>query len=206
VSARLAGVVGLVIVVGGCGSSAPDDQCGQVQPCGGDIRGTWKTAGSCINPPEVLSKITAPLGLMCPAGSAPSLARSSSNRSLSSTFNDDGTFDGTSVLTGTLVVDVPASCLGGGACADLQAALQPLVSPSTGFIAATCTGTATCTCDITNGGISHMTGTYTTSGSVLEITSGGAVTDTDYCVSGSFLHFINLDGSTVITDSLQARQ
>jgi hypothetical protein len=127
---------------------------------------------------------------------------------VSASFRSNGTFSGTSTFSGMLDVQVPAACFGGGSsCADLDAALANAAGPGAGIVATACTGSDPCACTITEGGTSNVAGTYTTSGSILMTTpAGGDPTQTPYCVSGSYLHFLNLVASKVTSDAVLARR
>jgi hypothetical protein len=186
------------LVSSGCGGEGGKarDLCGRVQPCGGDVVGTWKPAGSCFDPTTVLAQVESRLDLTCPSGVTLSLTSSTLNRDLSATFAADGTYSGTSVTTGTLAFEVPGACLNGGTCRDLEGALGNI------FDAPGCAGDATCACSVTQNLNSTETGTYTTSGWVIETTpSGGATSPSNYCVAGNQMHFINVDPSTPVVPS-----
>jgi hypothetical protein len=191
------------LVSSGCGGEGGKtrDLCGRVQPCGGDVVGTWKPAGSCFDPTTVLAQVASGLELTCPSGVTLSLTSSTLNRDLSATFAADGTYSGMSVTTGMLAFEVPGACLNGGTCRDLEGALGNV------FDAVVCTGgtsagDATCACSVTQDLNNTETGTYTTSGWVIETTpSGGATSPSDYCVDGNQLHFINVDPSTPVVPS-----
>jgi hypothetical protein len=191
------------LVSGGCGGAGGTarDVCGHVQPCGGDVVGTWKPAESCFDPTAVLAQVASRLELTCPRGVTLSLMSSTLNRDLSATFAADGTYSGMSVTTGMLAFEVPGACLNGGTCRDLEDALGNT------FDTVSCTGgtsaaDTTCDCSVTQGLNSTETGTYTTSGWVIETTpSGGATSPSNYCVVANQMHFINLDPSTPVAPS-----
>jgi hypothetical protein len=186
------------LVSNSCGGEAGKarDLCGRVQPCGGDVVGTWKPAGSCYDPTVVLAQVASSLGLVCPSGVTLSLTSSTLNRDLSATFASDGTYSGMSVTTGMLAFEIPGACLGGQACQDVATALGAT------FDAASCTGDASCACSATQNLTGNETGTYTVSGWVLETApSGGAPTQTNYCVTGNQMHFVNVDPATPVVPS-----
>lgn len=195
--ARLACVIAAAATGCGGGGGGGDDTggaCGEVAPCGGDIVGTWAPAGSCVSPAPFLRTLGAQLGLTCPAGRPTTLGPSTVGRRISTSLAADGTYTGSSELSGSLNVDIPASCLDGGTCVDLDAAFRAMIDPARGIVEAGCTGAATCACSLVESASSSEAGTYTTSGSILQtVNADGTATQTDYCVRGTRLHFINLD-------------
>ena len=91
---------------------------------------------------------------------------------------------------------MPGACLGGGTCRDLEAQLAGI------FDTPSCTGDTACACSVTQDLNSTETGTYTVSGWLLETApSAGAATQTNYCVTGNQLHFINVDPATPVVPS-----
>jgi hypothetical protein len=105
-------------------------------------------------------------------------------------FQADGSYS-SSITTATVVEDigVPASCIGGATCAQLQADIN---MPKDGGAQpmGTCTATATgCACHVTQtSGPSSATGTYSTLGtSVTTIQTGGMPATSPYCVQGTTL-------------------
>jgi hypothetical protein len=193
--AVLLGATALAALLPACGGGADPGgtSCGTIQPCGGDVQGTWVPAGSCFNQARFVQTLSTMFGLSCPVGSPITLTHTTSDRSISSAFAA-GSYSGTSSFSGEIDIDVPAACLAvGGVCSDLDAVFAGLVGPAGGIEAVLCSGSTACACTIALGGSSSDTGTYSTSGSILEtVRSDGVVNQTDYCVSGSELHFISL--------------
>jgi hypothetical protein len=190
----------------GCGGGGDAQSCGRVSPCGGDVVGTWRAAGSCYDAGNFMAALTTQLALYCPPGVSLTQTASDADRAISAVFAADGTFSGTSTWSGSIQFQVPFACLPGSTCADLDVALGRLVDPSNGLVGTACTGTSDCSCTLSYGGTSSETGTFTISGSTLETAHDGVVTDTPYCVSGSTLHLDYLVGSKVTTDSVLARE
>jgi hypothetical protein len=212
-------VAPVAAVTSGCGGEGGQTRgsCGKVEPCGGDVVGNWKAAGSCFDPAAVLAQLGNEVGIDCPAGAMMTMTSSTLDRTISATFAAEGTYAGMSATTGTLAFDVPRACVVGRTCADLDGALAPLIQPGVIFDAASCTGDTTCSCSITENLGDTQSGTYTVSGSVLETmpSTASVATRTNYCVSGNLMHFINVDpapppGSspppTIISDVLLERQ
>lgn len=205
--------------VAGCGGAGGQTRgsCGKVEPCGGDVVGNWKSAGSCFDPAAVLTQLGDRLAVACPTGATMTVTSSTLNRTISSTFAAEGTYAGMSATTGTVGFDVPRACLGGRTCAELDPAFAPLIQPGVIFDAASCTGDTTCACSFMQNLGDTQSGTYTVSGTVLETmpSTASVPTPTNYCVSGNLMHFINIDpagppGSspppTVISDVLLERE
>jgi len=173
------------------GGGAGSDSCGQVEPCGGNIVGTWKLSDACANSAALNSDLSS---TTCPSATA-TLAGVTPTGSI--TFNSNMTYTITSAaINVSLDIGIPASCLNGETCAEVSAALQADVAGSS------CAGTSSCTCNATEtsylspSSTNSDSGTYMISGETVILTSSDANADTstmDYCVQGSDLHFVTID-------------
>lgn len=215
---RCGSFVGLAVLVASassCGSSSGGGGgvggplgCAQVEPCGGDVVGTWTLAASCIN----TGALSAMLASVCPGASASAAAPTISG---TLTFNSDLTYVANGV-TGTVAITevVPLSCTGDASCA---AFAQTLTAGATSPVSVNCSGSSTCTCAI-SGSMTTMTesGTYATTGTMLStIPTTGAQSDDPYCVKGSTLHVLSIDTTmnmgpmgqaTIESDTVAQRQ
>jgi hypothetical protein len=188
--------------VGGGGSR---EMCAEVEPCGGDVQGTWSTVASCSDPVSAKAAVLSLFGLSCPAGTDATLRSDTFARDIDTSFASDGTYSGTIVSSGTIRIDVPLGCLGSATCSDLDAGVRAMMAPAGPLVAGACTGGDTCACYLTQGNTISESGTYTLSGHVIEtIKADGTKSDTDYCVVGSRLHFLNVDTSSSRGPSGQA--
>jgi hypothetical protein len=181
------GVLAISLSIVGCGGGgAAAPHCAQVEPCGGDVVGTWKFAGACINN----AAVSAELAAVCPGAS---INVSSLSVSGSITFNSDLTYSGSSVtMAETATESIPLSCTGQASCAAL--------SMSSNGMTATCSGTSVCTCRVTAsasgtaaGGLGSA-GTYSTYGTTLTLQSSSTTTGS-YCVQGTELHLVSVDST-----------
>jgi hypothetical protein len=160
------------------GPDAGAASCGAVQPCGGDVVGTWKIVGSCVNPAALASDFVAAFGADCPQATA---TLNPNTPATLLTFAPNGYYTSggwqqTSILT------VPASCKNGRTCGALQLAFDD----DQRYEGANCSGTDDCTCFVAEnpwGG--HYSGPYDTTGLVLSL---GGTLNAHYCVQGSTLH------------------
>ncbi|HXX69504.1 MAG TPA: hypothetical protein VEK07_20135 [Polyangiaceae bacterium] len=176
---------------GSSGGGAGSDSCGQVEPCGGNIVGTWKLSDACANSAALDSEVSS---TSCPNTTA-SLASVTPTGSI--TFNSNMTYTITAAaIDVSLDIGIPAACLNGGSCAEVSAALQSELAGSS------CSGTSSCTCNATEtsylspSSTNDDSGTYTISGETVILTSSDANGDTstmDYCVQGNDLHFVAID-------------
>ena len=160
--------------------------CAQVEPCGGDVLGSWKLAAGCIN----TAALTATIAAVCPGASASAAAPTVAG---TLTFNSDSSYVATGVSETVAVTEVvPLSCTGQTSCA---AFAQTIMDSSTTPVPVTCTGSSTCTCTI-SASMTAMTesGTYYTAGTTLStIPTSGTQSNDDYCVKGSALHILSVD-------------
>ena len=162
---------------GGGGGVGGPLGCAQVEPCGGDVLGTWKLTAGCIN----TAALTATIAAFCPGASASAAALTVSG---TVTYNADMTYVASGVSEAVTVTEVvPISCTGQSSCA---AFAQSLIAGSTDPTeTATCTGSSTCTCKI-SGTTTLMTesGSYSTAATTLSMipATTGTQSDNDYCV------------------------
>jgi hypothetical protein len=127
----------------GCGGGSakpPPASCLAVQPCGGDVVGTWSFLGGCSD----LAALTEQLQLDCQGASV-----NSNPLSLSGllTFNADLSYTAsgwreTSAANETL----PLSCITATSCAAGNGTQHLNSGSATGIATTSCTGTSTCSC------------------------------------------------------------
>jgi hypothetical protein len=166
--------------------------CEAVEPCGGEVVGTWVVAGSCL-PVSGMANMSG-FGLGC------SEAPITGTLEVTGTWvaNADGTFKDQTHTTGDSQLQLPPSCLTVSGttttCDRLGGALQALGYASVTCADAASAGGCTCTAAVDQaGGLAMLvfgaasSGTYTTANNVLT-TSGGANANANayaYCVSGN---------------------
>jgi hypothetical protein len=198
-SAGPTGMVGSSPSTGGAGGGGSgslevtpvEADCEAVEPCGGEVVGTWVVAGSCL-PVSGIANMSG-FGLGCTE------APISGALEVTGTWaaNADGTFTDGTTTTGDSQIELPPSCLTVSGttttCDRLGGALQSL-----GYASVTCADAASgggCTCAATvdqTGGLAMLafgaasSGTYTTANNVLTASTGGADANAyAYCVSGN---------------------
>jgi hypothetical protein len=176
---------------GGSIEVAPvEADCEAVEPCGGEVVGTWVVAGSCL-PVSGMANMSG-FGLGC------TQAPITGALEVTGTWaaNADGTFRDETNTTGDSQLELPPSCLTVSGttttCDRLGGALQAL-----GYASVTCTDAASsggCTCAATvdqAGGLAMLgfgpasSGTYTTANDVLTASGGTSANAYAYCVSGN---------------------
>lgn len=177
-------LVGLA-TAGGCGDGkgggAPSG-CLQAQPCGGDVVGTWRFLGGCVNTDLLVGDLTA----QCPAwttGATIDIAGTA-------TFGTELSYSFDGMETIAITQNIPLSCTTFATCADVQADMQASMQDAV----VTCTGAATCNCVATTSTPrTVVTGTYAASGSSIVLTqsTSGSVNNDVYCVQGETLHLMS---------------
>lgn len=196
-----AAVVALAASTGACGGggqSAPPN-CLQVQPCGGDVVGSWSFLGTCYN----VQAQSAELAASCPGAKL-----NAAGVSLTGTFNfnADLTYTATNwhevfALNETL----PLSCAGTASCTESNGTETNVSNGSTVTVTTACSGTTTCACRI-NGmlTLSSDSGTYTTTGSLLDMFGGTTSGAFDYCVEEDRLHLLSVSSTGQIVSDIVA--
>jgi hypothetical protein len=169
---------------GGGGTHSPAS-CLQVQPCGGDIVGTWKLLGGCINAAAISDQVAA----ACPGASV----AASIDVTGTATFNADltYTFDVAEMISETQ--SLPLSCTGLASCTELQDRMMADNPDGT----VTCSGVETCACHTTiSSPTTTITGTYAISGTTVVQSRGASTTTNGYCVQGDMLHLMAVSATT----------
>ena len=167
--------------VSGCGGSA-DDACGRVQPCGGDVVGTWQLSSTCANPPPLPGKLCADA----------TVRHSSYDVSGTATFGADLSFSISATETGTIEVSVPATCLMMGAATQSCDQITPEVPSGVNVRCVESGDGCLCTFVLLSHDVGEA-GTYVTNGSMLtETPTNGAVATVGTCVAGDRLHVLTL--------------
>lgn len=167
------------------GSNIAGGPACSVDPCGGDITGTWNATEMCVDKSVLMAAFVEGTMGACPQAKLTTVSYPLTG---SFTFNTDSTYALSLTLSASIGVSIPSSCINVATCADLTGNFtsDPDVQ------SATCTGTSTCTCTITQmPDSSSETGTYSVSGTnLLTTATGSATTDTiGYCVKGTTLTF-----------------
>lgn len=192
-SSGAAGAGGSASGAGGAGTlevEPVEASCEAVQPCGGDVVGTWVVAGSCL-PVSGMADMSG-FGLGCTGAPVTGALEVTGTW----TANGDGSFTDGTTTAGDSTIELPAACLNVSGttttCDRLGGALQAL-----GYATVNCVNAASgggCTCSATaaqTGGLAMLvfgaasSGTYATASELVTTsTPTGSTTDYAYCVSG----------------------
>jgi len=186
----------MAVVVGACGGGGGGDgggTCGKVEPCGGDVTGTWKFTTGCLSS-TVLAMDASMVAPDCPGlavanAKVPAVGQA--------TFRQDTTYAITLLTSFQFDMRVPRACFSGLTCAQADELLQLdfAANPDPDLQSIHCTGSDPCVCTAVSKSMSFdETGTYMTAGTTLATrpTGGGADTQ-DYCVQGAELHLPVVD-------------
>jgi len=185
------------------GDAGPTAACGKIQPCGGDVVGSWMFVEECESGASVAA-MEANFASMAAASwcVGQTLVGIELLASGSLVFDAAGTYALDLTFDGTLDINLPADCLAGLSCDETTAGLQSQIDagtyqmPNVSHIS--CSGSSSCLCRATVGSSRSETGTYATAGSVVAFTAdSGAINGKSYCVAGNALHILTTTtGST----------
>lgn len=185
----------LSLLAASCGesSSGSSYHCGKVQPCGGDLVGTWTFKAACVDASAASSVVTSAMtgGVSC---STAMVQDTDSKVSGSLSFKSDSTYQNDMTLTTTVNVLLPSECLKFQGITVTCGQLNQVVASGaiTGIDSFKC-GAASggCSCAVVVTSKDTSSGTYTVAGNSVALSSspqGGG----DYCVQGNELHLISL--------------
>jgi hypothetical protein len=193
------------LLLAGCGDEAT---CGEVQPCGGDLTGSWRFVSACANDQAVNLQLARSI---C---SDATLHYESIKVEGASVYNADLSFSIEGTRSFSLRETVPLGCLTGPNDPTTCAELEQQTAQSMGVLSASCTGSDVCACRVEVSYTASITGTYMTSGTTLIDTTGGAAFPLEYCVRDNRLHFLELSTTvsmgpvgtaTIVTDTVLER-
>ena len=188
---RRAGMAALMAVAllaapgcgGGGGGNGGAVSCGKVDPCNGDVVGSWTIAGICTDPSELSAQIVR----FCPGFQFTVLDESISG---AMTLTADLNYSSTAVLRQKFRLVQPLDCpyTTAATCSDLDAFLHV-----EGEVTGTCTGTSVCTCDVEAvQPLLGAGGTYLISDTGLFFgEDNGTFGGGGYCVQDGALHFVS---------------
>ncbi len=173
----------------GSGGTGAGATCGTVEPCGGSLTGTWTLASECLN---VAALTTAAQQGICAQALVTSATASISGNA---TFNTNLSYSVSETVTGVVIYDIPSTCTSGLTCVDYGAYQSATLPAGESF---TCTGTTLCVCTQSVLSTTTDSGTYSTTGSNVVLTSAvsGTTNSGGYCVQGSTLHLVTVDPTT----------
>jgi hypothetical protein len=205
------GTVALTLVVSllGCGGGpsglppagimpAPAT-CGTVDPCGGDLTGTWKVLGGCLPSAGMAT------------GSCTQVRLLTLSYAGTLTFNSDMTYTATDFTETRAELDAtPVSCWGylNKTCAEEDEALKAQVGEGGSDLSyASCTGSTTCACTVaeTAATVVGGSGTYSLQGNLINFAAASAAGygGYSYCVQDGLLHLTSA-ATTTYSDGTQA--
>jgi len=169
------------------GSALTFGSCPAFAGCEGNIVGSWKYSGGCVEDALAEAK-----------QQCPDLVLTSIAGSLQGTITiGDTTLDRDVTAIFTAKIQLPASCTQGAPCAFVGPGIGQLLPNAT----ATCTGTGVCDCDVTITRNDKEQTTYTLAGTTLT-TQGGDVYEV--CAENGTLKHQQTAGTPLITGVYEA--
>jgi hypothetical protein len=176
-----------------CGGVSGSGGC-DVQPCGGNVVGSWRASSTCADQAAVNMQFLAAIAGDCPGATLSSVSYVPTGTLM---FGANMSYTAAIAMGVKFNMNLPASCLQGQTCPEVNTAIQSIVGTD-GITSATCTGSGSCTCAIAGTlDVENSAGTYATADTTLTLTatSGGNGDSGPYCVKGSSLHLITVDMS-----------
>jgi hypothetical protein len=194
---------------GSAGTSQPVDAatCSSMEPCGGDVVGSWTVTSSCLTVTGALDLSL--VGAGCPSGPVTGSLQVNGTW----TANANGTYTDSTVTSGDEQITLTAACLVISSTQTNCAGAASLLPSGLGLFQLTCPSAAGggCNCSGTvkqTGTIGFAspapttTGNYTTSGSVITITGDSGDTQYAYCVSGNKMTMTPKSTSPTMTGTI----
>jgi hypothetical protein len=181
----------LAVFVNSCDSDGSGN-CGKVAACGGDIVGEWSVVDTCLS-----FAGAPPTGDFCPTAT---IDAGGINVSGKVSYKADMTFSTMLTISGSMAMELPASCLTVEGitltCAQVDQAVKQAFAadPDPSIQSISCAGMGSCRCTFVMAPQSSTSsGTYTTSGTTV---SENGSAGTPYCVQGNELHISDMSMGT----------
>jgi hypothetical protein len=156
-----------------------------VAACGGELTGSWKILNFCFDQPSAPSNLLD----VCPTAT---LNVSNTVVTGNITYKADKTFSQATMLTATLTLTIPGSCLQGQnavTCSQLESSSNQAATGSK--VSCSSTADAGCQCSSALQDSSQDSGTYTVDKARLTLVNkDGATDEEDFCVKGSNLYML----------------
>ncbi|HXU04699.1 MAG TPA: hypothetical protein VN903_27240 [Polyangia bacterium] len=169
------------------GTSGSGATCDGSAPCGGDLVGTWNFVSLCVNEAVIREGFTIQ---DCPEATITNVGGTQTG-SITFTATE---YAVAASLSLSYTLTLPDYCLNGVTCDYFGGGL----TQSASIQSASCAGDATCVCQIvTTPSLSAESGTYTTSGSTVNVMPTGRTPDSaSYCVESDRLHILDVETIT----------
>jgi hypothetical protein len=193
---KIIGWVGaLAIIVGGLGCDgsgglASGGMCGDVQPCGGAVMGSWKIASICNNGDDLLAGDASDI---CDAAT---IHLTSFTGTGTVTYKTDATYQQAGDIKIGFQLTVPMTCFATGeTCADLDTGFAQENQPGMTITSHSCVVSgSSCVCTVATDNDATESGTYSTAGTTLTTTpTGGDASGDQYCIEGNTMHDMTVD-------------
>jgi len=175
--------LGALPMVGCGGGNAGPTSCLQVQPCGGDVVGTWSFLGACSNV-DAANELS---GCSLLSGVSQALTGLV-------TFNANGTYTATNWHeTFVNTESTPLTCSNASTCTANNGTTTDSSNGVTVRVTTNCTGTSTCVCHVARTlDVTTASGSYgaTSASAVLSVSGGPIASSFAYCVEENRLHLM----------------
>jgi hypothetical protein len=197
--------VSLGLGLAGCSGTSGGQTCGAVDPCGGDVVGSWSIVDSCLSADGMFSSQKQTFFTQFCVGNA-----GTSTGSASGAVRDDAgtaswvgawSFDASMSYTVSILETVHESFICGDneTCSSLDSQIKALQQTTPTMQAAGCQQVGSdCKCTVDWATFNDESGSYTAAGTAISLapTTGAPTSQIGYCVKGSTMHWIPTTDAT----------
>jgi hypothetical protein len=191
--------LGLLAVSGwaaGCSGSSSGQTCGGVNPCGGNVVGSWSIVDSCLSANGMFSTDKQALFAQFCVGTGGGVSDDAANASWAGAWSFDAAM---SYSIGILeTVHESFTCSDGETCSALDTEIKAAQATTPTIQSAGCqqVGMA-CQCTVDWATFNDESGTYSAEGTALSLapSSGLPTAPIGYCVKGNTMHWIPTDSA-----------
>ena len=182
----------------GCSGSSAGGSCGAVDPCGGDVVGSWSIVDSCLSATGMFSsqKQTFFAGFCTGTGTG-----AVSDDAATASWVGAWSFDASASYAVSILETVHESftCNDGESCAMLDTEIKAAQASSPTMQSAGCQPVGgACKCTVDWATFTDEAGSYTAAGTAISLapTTGAATSQIGYCVKGNTMHWIPTTDAT----------
>jgi hypothetical protein len=186
------GLVAVSLGLGGCSGTSGGQSCGTVDPCGGDVVGSWSIVDSCLSATGMFTtQKQALFAQFCVGNGTGAVSGDTATASWVGAWSFDASANyAVSILE---TVHESFSCSDGETCTTLDSEIKMAQASTPTMQSAGCqqVGNA-CKCTVDWATFNDEAGSYTAAGTAISLapTTGAATSQIGYCVTGNTMHWI----------------
>jgi hypothetical protein len=197
--ALAAGLVAFSGWAAGCSGSSAGQTCGAVEPCGGDLVGSWSIVDSCLSASGMFSsQKQAFFAQFCVGSGTGAVSDDAGNAAWVGAWSFGASMSYAVSLLET--VHEAFTCSDGETCSALDTEIKALQQTTPTMQSAACQEVGgACKCSVDWATFTEESGAYVAAGTAITLapTTGAPTSQIGYCVKGNTMHWIPTPDATM---------